>query len=561
MNKMQKGYRVPFRDNKLPTPEEVLEADFDENSGFFNHLMNLKMNDAMMSDEERTSPDTFACDKIFLDHFITERMSDDFSLIARDFLIHEYPNIKDHEMVKYLDTGATHSWPNRMFESYILNLMMNAVNSGSMYTKNLFLYLHKTYYNKEYKQLKKFSSLSSGELFALASTPDRGMSPVTMARILTISRMYGIEIGLDCNFMYLFLRDYAEKFDEDTMDWKFIDEVTDTYRDCFDEIEQIFDNDDEMYDMYEKCDRFMSNLLRAEGFVEDYVMLCDDNDDGILARLGRSLAVLKKTYRGRTFSKEELIMYAAIYQAVSALIASTENMECRLDEVIYGERGTDFYENFPALFNPEDVAKGRSESVNTCKKPNDTQKEKTEETESPRYKEDTLIAEIDGLHRKTHEQEGNIKELRSELAEKRKLPEEIRQLKEQIESQQKELSALREYVYNLTEEDEAGETVSVGEMKEYLSRLRIIIVGGHKNWRQKMKQEFPDWAYIDATVSGTMETSVVDKADKVYFFTDTISHSTYFKYMNVVKERNVDFGYIHGVNIENNMRQMYRELV
>lgn len=80
MNKMQKGYGVPFRYNKLPTPEEVLEADFDENSGFFNHLMNLKMNDAMMSDEERTSPDTFACDKIFLDHFITERISDIYTV-------------------------------------------------------------------------------------------------------------------------------------------------------------------------------------------------------------------------------------------------------------------------------------------------------------------------------------------------------------------------------------------------------------------------------------------------------------------------------------------------
>ena len=141
------------------------------------------------------------------------------------------------------------------------------------------------------------------------------------------------------------------------------------------------------------------------------------------------------------------------------------------------------------------------------------------------------------------------------------MSEEILRLKDQLDTQQKELTALRNHVYNLTEEDEVKDTVSAEERKKSLSPLRIIIVGGHKNWRQKMKQEFPDWTYIDATVSGTMETSVVDKADHVYFFTDTISHSTYFKYMNVVKERGVDFGYIHGVNIENNMRQMYRELV
>ena len=560
MKKMPKEYGIPLREFDLPKPGDMFDPNIDEKSDFFKHLMSLKMRDAMMSDDERISPDTFACDKIFLDHFITDRMADDFSLIARDFLIHEYPNIKDHEMVEYLDTSADRQWPDRMFERYILNLMMNAVNSGSQYTKNLFLYLHKTYYNKEYKQLKRFNRLSGGELLSLASRNDGGMSPVIMARILAISRMYGIEIALDCNFMYLFLADYDENFVHDPADWKFIDEVTDTYRDCFEEIDQIFDSDDEMYEMYEKCDKFMSNLLRTEGFVEDYVMLCDDNDDGIRARLGRTLAVLKKTYRNRAFTKEELIMYAAVYQGVSALITSTENMETRLDEVLYGERGTDYFEDFPALFHPEDVAKGRPDAVVKAPEKKDVKKTEADDKESPRYKEETLIAEIDGLHRKVHEQEGNIKALRSEIAEKRRMSEEIARLKDQLDTQQKELVALRDHVYNLTEEDEVRETVSVQEMKDYLKTLRIIIVGGHKNWRQKMKQEFPDWTYIDATVSGTMETSVVDRADHVYFFTDTISHSTYFKYMNVVKEHNVDFGYIHGVNIENNMRQMYREL-
>ncbi len=560
MKKMPKEYGIPFRDFNLPMPGDMFDTSIDEKSEFFNHLMSMKMRDAMMSDEERTSPDTFACDKVFLEHFITDRMADDFSLIARDFLINEYPNIKDHEMVKYLDTSATELWPDRMFEHSVLNLMMNAVNSGSQYTKKLFCCLHKTYYSKEYKQLKRFNKLSGGELLSLASRKDGGMSPVTMARILTISRMYGIEIGLDCNLMYLFLADYNENFDDDPTDWKFIDEVTDTYRDCFEEIDQIFDNDDEMYDMYEKCDRFMANLLRTEGFVEDYVMLCDDNDDGIRSRLGRTLAVLKKTYRDRTFTKEELIMYAAIYQGVSALLTSNENMETRLDEVLYGERGTDYFEEFPPLFHPEDVAKGRTETVNKAPEKKDTKKDKESETDSPRYKEETLIAEIDGLHRKIHVQEGNIKVLRNELAEKRRMSEEITRLKDQLETQQKELTALRDHVYNLTEEDEVRESISVGEMREYLKTLRIIIIGGHKNWRQKMKQEFPDWTYVDASVSGSIEVSVVDRADHVYFFTDTISHSTYFKYMNVVKEHGVDFGYIHGVNIENNMRQMYREL-
>ena len=44
------------------------------------------------------------------------------------------------------------------------------------------------------------------------------------------------------------------------------------------------------------------------------------------------------------------------------------------------------------------------------------------------------------------------------------------------------------------------------------------------------------------------------------FFSDTISHSTYYKYLNVLRERKISFGYIHGVNIENNIRHIYNEM-
>jgi len=86
-----------------------------------------------------------------------------------------------------------------------------------------------------------------------------------------------------------------------------------------------------------------------------------------------------------------------------------------------------------------------------------------------------------------------------------------------------------------------------------------VIIGGHSNWVSKMKKEFPDWVYVNPEASGSTDVSIVDKADHVYFFTDTISHSKYYQFMNVVRERKVDFGYIHGVNIEKNIRSIYRD--
>jgi hypothetical protein len=76
-----------------------------------------------------------------------------------------------------------------------------------------------------------------------------------------------------------------------------------------------------------------------------------------------------------------------------------------------------------------------------------------------------------------------------------------------------------------------------------------------------MKQEFPNWTYVDADVSGSIDGVIVKNADRVYFFTDTISHSTYYRYMNIVREHGVDFGYIHGVNIDKNVQSMYSELM
>ena len=82
--------------------------------------------------------------------------------------------------------------PDRVFFRYILNLMMNALNHGSGYAKDLFIYLYKTYYRKEYQQLKRFNSISGNEVLAIA-TPAKGkMSPISQARVLTMSIILGI---------------------------------------------------------------------------------------------------------------------------------------------------------------------------------------------------------------------------------------------------------------------------------------------------------------------------------------------------------------------------------
>ena len=85
--------------------------------------------------------------------------------------------------------------------------MVNALHSGSEYTKALFLYLYKTYYKQEYKTLKRFRSISRDELLSLSDSEDRDASFIgNMARILFIARLLGIEINADCHVVYVYVK-------------------------------------------------------------------------------------------------------------------------------------------------------------------------------------------------------------------------------------------------------------------------------------------------------------------------------------------------------------------
>lgn len=66
-----------------------------------------------------------------------------------------------------------------------------------------------------------------------------------------------------------------------------------------------------------------------------------------------------------------------------------------------------------------------------------------------------------------------------------------------LKSEHEELIALREHVYNMTEEDIVLQEKNRRELIASVIDKRIVIVGGHKNWVQKMRDVFPNWKYID----------------------------------------------------------------
>ncbi len=530
-------------------------------SDMVNALLDLKASGQMIPDTDWLSPDPYGCEKFFVDFFVNEEMRDDFPLIVRDFLAHEFANISGHEDMAYFDLDAGNDWPEALFDRFGLNLMVNAVNSGSEYTKALILHLYKTYYKKEYKILKKFNAISADEILTLAEDPNGLKSDYlpSIARILYIARISGMQIKGDCVYIYALLNDYAARLDEQPHH-SFADQIMDVYDDAKSEIESRFDID-KLYRLDDRASKFMQNSLKWLGYNPDYVDWCDETYNGMVDHLATTLAILKKTYPGRSkeYSAEELITYSLILRCASAATCNQDWTTDLLRKVVFGTDGTGFYEDFPPMFDPADVkVTGTSEP-----KPVRTSAAKPApapaKVEKPLPNEKRVLEELETLRRKVHKLEADNGMLRTDLSEKRKVDEENKSIKAQLESSNRELAALRSYVYGLTESDKPVESESVELMKQAIAGLRIIIVGGHPNWVSKLKKDFPNWEFLSPEASGSVAVSIVNKADRVYFFTDTLGHSKYFQFMNTVRENKVEFGYIHGVNIEKNIRDIYKD--
>ena len=129
-----------------------------------------------------------------------------------------------------------------------------------------------------------------------------------------------------------------------------------------------------------------------------------------------------------------------------------------------------------------------------------------------------------------------------------------------FENDRTELIALRNHMYQIAEEDVVGEIENVDEMKAYIADKNIVIVGGHTNWINKLKRDFPNWKFFDANISRVNEAMVLDGTEQLYFFTNHLSHGTYGIYISIVRENKIPFGYLHSVNIDAMIRQIYNDM-
>ena len=547
---------------KFPVDERY-EFDYKEDDNFYRGI-SPKMLAMFMEDEKnrenKVAPDTFGADKYFIDGFVTEEMEYDFGIIAREFMQHHFGRLKEfNDLAVYGNDKPEQSNPEKSIQNKVLNIMYNAAKSGDRYSVEMMKCLYKTYHKKEYKQLKRFNKITVPEIFSLSETEDLGCDYFVIARIIGMCQFYGIELDERCSILYLMLNDSRKEWDEDNKR-EFLRYPEGFYQECYDQVELwMGKNGDtkkllrDRVDNYWKANRFAEFCLKRQGYPEDYLYQCNIEFMSINQLLAQTLALLKSAYPNEEFTFEEVQTYAMIAHCIDAIVSICDIYDENLTEMMGVGTGLDRSEE--CLFKPENIAYKEDFKEKVVIKP-----VHVAPLVNADVKKEDYLTEIEELRCRLRKKEEESKYFRQLYEQTKAALDDAKEAIDQNANYMKELITLRNYVYSLSQESPVIEESKLEDMKNVIAKKRIIIIGGHINWINKMKKEFPNWRFLDANISRTNDGKLVEGADIVYFFTDHLRHGTYGKFVKLVRENQIPFGYLHFVNIETLIRQVFENL-
>lgn len=540
-----------------------MEESYREKRRVSIEVLGLIMQDIRNRKSGEAAVDTTGADKYFVDGFINEEMEEEFMAIARDFLRHHYRELPEYDNIAWYDNDRPEQTsPDQALQKKLMNLIYNGAKAGDAYCVELIRYLYKTFHKREYKQLKRFRKISVSEIFALSDDEDGNCSYEAMGRILGMCVINEIELEEQCSVIYLYLLKRREEFDSEE-EIEYVEFREGLFKESLEQVEFWMEEekrkrraDRSTARKYWEEDRFVSACLQRLGYPEDYIYRCEMNRTGLLYLFARTLALLKTVFPKKEFTYEDVQVHAHTLSVVEALVEVCDKTDENLSN-LFG-LAEEEYEQSPGqqLFHPEQILyqdKKTETPVSVVNRPVNVA------PVSSGAKEEDYLKEIAELRQRLREEERKSRYFKEQQNQASIRLRELEATVEKYKSEQDELVALRNYVYESSEEVPRVEKQSYEAMKAAIADRRIVIIGGNDNWVKKLRQEFPGWVYMGARVSGSINSTNVQNAERVYFFTDALGHSNYNKFMQVVRRLQLPFGYMHGVNIYANVAQIYRD--
>lgn len=178
--------------------------------------------------------------------------------------------------------------------------------------------------------------------------------------------------------------------------------------------------------------------------------------------------------------------------------------------------------------------------------------------------------EKEEAHQRQQQKDNELKQLAAEKRgqketilkqeqELRKLQKQVTDQEQQIAEQLQELGEMRSYIYSLSENweeenTEKRESPKVSGWKE----KRVLVVGGHRNWQNKLRELFPKWQFISAG-QNNLDDDMIRGKDCIICNTEVLAHSCYYKVLSG-RERRQKLYYVHSNNIQKCLKELEQQM-
>lgn len=519
------------------------------------------------------NPDHFGTYSDFVTNSAPVGLKFDMPRIARLFCKNEFGNIDKYNEVQYwlLPRGDV------VLENDIIcqfmNIMFNAYKAGSGYADKLWHEIIKIYYKWGYSDLKRYSVITMNDLMNI--TIDYEYDTQTellryMSVLLVLAEMMNIQIDESCAYVYAAMNRLNNDFIENNVNSIKRIDVSDEASEKGDKwAEDYFgkypcptswgDFEADGYHALGYANAINEAAFKIDGFGGNFANISLKGKYTPEEIIAWTASLVFHLYPDKEFTDEEIVSYATIVNLVFSYSETVIDVGNFMD-VFLGMK-TNNLENLSTSFSYEGDYFKKIEAIsgeNSAVK----EEEAKPSLDITATDSDTklLLAEIERLRGELHRKEANnryIKELYSERLNKK---DSYDKLLQKYEEEHMELTAIRNHLYNFTDEDIVQDNTSRDEIVKELQTSKVVIIGGHDNWIRKLKELFPKWKFIKPGSSENIDVNALEGIEYVFFFTDCLDHKTYYKYIYAIREHKIRFGYIHSVNIENNLAQFSKEL-
>lgn len=549
-----------LKDTNIATKDVTDDEIHDRSVRFVKWLETLK-NEGKWEDTDKSGAEYY-----FLKSFMTLELYRDFPAVINDFVKHCSDKAQKYMAAWWygVDEFDLYTMDDAV-KHKVFRAIYNGAKLGDDYCRKLIVYLYKTYFKKEYNQLKRYSGLSMYDIYDLC---EKELDCQKSARILLMADFLNIKHDDTCSCISFLITEIMEKEKQnykEITDPKPLDEML--YHASAIQANTWADQERQQHRKYpfrEYCRtmEFSIRTLREFGLSEDYIFHHldeDDSFDSITQKLTQALYTLWEFSPGKEFTFEEIQHAAAIRTIMEGMYGATDDLKCEID-VLLGDDG--YWDNPQQKFSPDFYTEPK-------KKGNKQPAEEAKAVENPKAAEEEAVKKIakctvgnEEIKRKINEQERMIHDLQKQCREQGKESQKMEQQLLAWENERTELVALRNFVYQMKIEDNDPEVSedSIESMKKAIADKDIIIIGGHINWHNKLRRIFPKWTFLLTEEFKTVDGKMLENKDKVYFFTDHMNHTAYEKFIVACRERNIEFGYLATINKNQLIQRVYEDL-